>query len=515
LAGLADQVCTEGWLTAPSDQAEGRRTGALVARIEAIWLAFLVEQDMVASASVKESFLFVPISLALLSLAGCRHGENAGAPVDAAPPADGRLVADAASPTPDLPWLADGPRDPPSPPALTQWTHLLGIGSAVLGNSLAADRAGNVYLSGPVSKALDGNPYAGTGDVFVAKYDTNGAGLWTYEFGGPLADDGWGAATDQDGNVIVAGRTTNALDGNSYAGASDAFAVKLAPNGSRLWTREFGTPSMDQANAVATDQAGNVFVAGVTYGSLDGNPNLGEGDLFVAKLDANGNTLWMRQLGSAGWDGATGAASDRAGNVFVVGYTRGGFDGNPSSGEDDVCVVKLDPNGGKLWTRQLGTSGVDWAHAAAMDPLGNLYVVGRTGGGLDGSASFGEADAFVVKYDPGGERLWTRQWGSSKSDVARTAATDAGGAVYVAGESSGDPDAWGGAGSADIFLLKYDADGVEQGSLLKGTSRSDVANGMTIDQAGNIYLAGFTSGELDGNPNPTGSDLFLCKLTVP
>jgi hypothetical protein len=65
-----------------------------------------------------------------------------------------------------------------------------------------------------------------------------------------------------------------------------------------LWTREIGTSSADQANAIATDSAGNIFVTGVTYGSLDGNPNLGEGDLFVAKLDAQGATLWMRQLGS-------------------------------------------------------------------------------------------------------------------------------------------------------------------------------------------------------------------------
>lgn len=98
-----------------------------------------------------------------------------------------------------------------------------------------------------------------------------------------------------------------------------------------MWTREIGTSSADQANAIATDSAGNIFVTGVTYGSLDGNPNLGEGDLFVAKLDAQGATLWMRQLGSTAWDGATGAACDGTGDVYVVGYSRGGFDGNSST----------------------------------------------------------------------------------------------------------------------------------------------------------------------------------------
>jgi len=138
--------------------------------------------------------------------------------------------------------------------------------------------------------------------------------------------------------------------------------------------------------------------------------------------------------------------------------------------------------------------------------------VGQTEGGLDGNLSFGSTDAFVVKYDPNGNKLWTRQWGSPNRDVAQTVATNAAGAVYVAGQSMGNPDGWVRAGSGDIFLLKYDANGVEQGSLLKGTSRNDEATGMTIDRAGNIYVAGVTSGDLDGNPNPGGIDLFLCKL---
>jgi len=291
--------------------------------------------------------------------------------------------------------------------------------------------------------------------------------------------------------------------------------VKYDPSGARLWTREMGTTTFDQANAVATDPAGNVFVAGVTYGSLDGNASFGDGDLFVAKLDANGATLWTRQLGSDAWDGATGAASDGAGNLYVAGYTRGSFDGHPSAGLDDVFVVKYDPNGDKVWSRQLGTSTTDSAHAIATDLSGNLYVVGETSGGLDGNASFGTTDAFVVKYDPNGGKQWSRQWGSSNSDSARAVATNTLGDVYVVGESLGNPDGWLGAGAADIFVLKYDANGVEKGSLLKGTSHRDAANGLTIDQAGDIYVAGVTLGELDGNPNPGGTDLFLCKLTEP
>ena len=118
-----------------------------------------------------------------------------------------------------------------------------------------------MYLAGPVSVALDGNAYAGTGDVFIAKYDSNGVKLWTREMGGSLSDYGWAAATDPEGNAVVAGSTANSLDGSGNAGAMDILVVKYDPSGARLWTREMGTTTFDQANAVATDPAGNVFVA--------------------------------------------------------------------------------------------------------------------------------------------------------------------------------------------------------------------------------------------------------------
>jgi hypothetical protein len=447
--------------------------------------------------------------LLLLFLFSCHHEKSGGTSVDAAPPADGRANADRLVTRPDLA-LADGPFQPPSPPAVTQWTRLLGISTFSLGNSLASDRAGNVILSGRGAMVLDANSPAGARGAFIAKYDTNGARLWVREIG---ADQAWGTATDQDGNVMAVGATWNALDGNPSAGGSDIFVVKFDAKGTRLWTRVMGTTELDQANAVATDPAGNILVAGVTYGGLDGNPKLGEGDLFVAKFDPSGTVLWTRQLGSSSWDGAKGVACDGDGNVYVAGSTQGEFEGRARGGAGDAVLAKLDPNGTLLWVQQFGSSASDQANAVATDVSGNVYVVGDTEGGLIDNATYGDADVFVVKYDPRGDRLWMRQWGSPRAEHAWAVAKNAVGAVYLAGESWGNPDAWVGAGFEDIFLLKYDANGAEVGSLLKGTSGSDQANGMTIDYAGTITIAGVTEGELDGNPNPNGLDLFLCRLT--
>jgi len=137
-------------------------------------------EGVVTYTSMKWVLFWASASM-LLSLGGCHHDKNPGVVVDAGLSADGETRADASAPSADLAVLADGPDKPPLPPAATQWTRLLGVGSSILGNSLATDRASNLYLSGAASVALEGNTYAGTGDVFIAKYDLNGDRLWIRE----------------------------------------------------------------------------------------------------------------------------------------------------------------------------------------------------------------------------------------------------------------------------------------------------------------------------------------------
>jgi Bacterial Ig-like domain/Beta-propeller repeat len=284
------------------------------------------------------------------------------------------------------------------------WTRQMGTATADYAFGVATDGAGNVLVAGYTDGALDGQASAGGFDLFVVKYDANGAKLWTRQLGTAAGDYATGVATDGAGNVFVAGRTDGALDGQASAGGSDLFVVKYDANGVKLWTRQLGTANYDVASGVATDGAGNVFVAGYTLGALDGQASAGGYDLFVVKYDANGMKLWTRQLGTAGWDNASGVATDGAGNVFVAGRTDGALDGQASAGGSDLFVVKYDPNGLKLWTRQLGTAAADFANGVATDGAGNVFVAGYTGGALDGQASAGGYDLFVVKYQSDGRK---------------------------------------------------------------------------------------------------------------
>mgnify|MGYP000022815785 CR=1 FL=1 len=111
---------------------------------------------------------------------------------------------------------------------------------------------------------------------------------------------------------------------------------------------------------------------------------------------------WTKQLGSSSNDDAFGVATDSSGNVYVTGATTGGLDGNTSAYGNDLFVVKYNSSGTKQWTKQLGTSSDDVANGVATDSSGNVYVTGWTNGGLDGNTSAGEYDLFVVKYNSDG-----------------------------------------------------------------------------------------------------------------
>jgi len=141
----------------------------------------------------------------------------------------------------------------------------------------------------------------------------------------------------------------------------------------------------DYANGVATDSSGNVYVTGFTYGGLDGT-NAGNSDLFVVKYNSSGTKQWTKQLGTSSTDLANGVATDSSGNVYVAGGTYGGLDGN-TKGNSDLIVVKYNSSGTKQWTKQLGTSSTDLAYGVATDSSGNVYVAGGTYGGLDGNSN--------------------------------------------------------------------------------------------------------------------------------
>jgi sugar lactone lactonase YvrE len=190
------------------------------------------------------------------------------------------------------------------------WTKVLGTWKKDFANAVNIDSSGNIYVAGATEKDLvaeckkhkdECDKFGGGDDLFVVKYNSKGKKQWTKQLGTKRNDRATGVATDSSGNVYVTGYTYWGLDGNTYAGSNDAFVVKYLDNGTKLWTKQFGTPSSDLADGIATDSSGNVYVVGYTYGDLDGNTNTGASDIFVVKYNSSGTKQWTKQLGSSMW----------------------------------------------------------------------------------------------------------------------------------------------------------------------------------------------------------------------
>lgn len=223
--------------------------------------------------------------------------------------------------------------------------------------------------------------------------------------------------------------------------------------------------------------------------------------LLVAEIARSESVQWIRQLGTSQQDDSLGVSADGLGNVYISGFSLGSFGGS-ALGNGDAFVSKYDEAGNFAWSRRLGTTTSDTGFAVSADGLGSVYISGLTFGNI-GGASSGLGDAFVSKYDAAGNLSWSRQLGSNRDDVSYGLAADRFGNVYVGGYTEGN---LGGAplGSGDAFLTKFDASGSRLWTRQFGTSSYDEVRAVAVDGLGNVYATGDTDGNLDGTQSGAG-----------
>jgi hypothetical protein len=234
-----------------------------------------------------------------------------------------------------------------------------------------------------------------------------------------------------------------------------------------------------------------------------GGANLGA---YVNKVSGApyGSNIWRKAIGTTADDVAYAVASDPTGNVVAAGYTRGVLAGAANAGQTDVFVRKLlGTDGSTLWTQQFGSTGTDIAWAAGTDAAGNVIVAGSSNG-----------TAFVRKMAAAdGGLTWEVTMGAG---TARGVSVDGDGNVIATGETTADLGGGGNAGLTDAFVRKLSA---ANGSVLWtaqfGTADSEVGNAVDVDNSGNVFVTGNTTGDVDGgsgNAGDTGQDLFVRKL---
>ncbi|MGD1918437.1 MAG: SBBP repeat-containing protein, partial [Pleurocapsa sp.] len=257
-------------------------------------------------------------------------------------------------------------------------------------NDLAIDSQGNIYSIGSISAE-------NTNNALLSKYDRET--LFNSEsisISTEIRTEGIAITIDNEDNIYVTGNTDSALVPNIDSediGQSDVWIAKYRNGASGLeqvWIRQFGLNEFDGAMDITTDNEGNIFVTGETFGA-EGGGIPGEEYVWLSKYQANGDLLWTRQIDSSLGDLPQGVTTDDSGNVYLTGD-------NNEEGQNDVFIAKYDTDGNLLWTQDFGTSAFDAVNDLAIDDNGNLYLTGLTLSDLDGE-NVGSQDAWVAKFN--------------------------------------------------------------------------------------------------------------------
>ncbi len=367
------------------------------------------------------------------------------------------------------------------------WTKQFGRTSGgTTVNLITVDQLGNIYAKGTFSGNVDFDPGAGIALLsssyydtsFISKLDVNGNYLWARSLGtGNIRDTTKGIAVDSLGNVYDTGTFSRTADldpgdGTAFFStvASISFVRKLDKNGNYLWAKPFisttdteipydrdpDNAEVFNINNIAVDSAGNVYTVGRFVSTVDFDPgsnqtlltSTGESDVFVSKLDSNGNYIWAKQLGSSGNDVVNGIRLDDSGNIYTTGSFEGSGDFDPgtniatltSAGKKDIFISKLDNNGSYLWAKQIAGTDTNIAESIVLDRMNNIYLKGQFLGEMDvdpGSdvVNLNNPDrrsSFIGKFDSDGNYIMAEQISDLSVNAITIGASDS---FYIVGAS--------------------------------------------------------------------------------
>ncbi len=412
--------------------------------------------------------------------------------------------------------------------------------------NLELNKDGSVLMSNRMGRVIEQSPISYQGDKIIAsnfEIDNDIISFhleqfnkeqtlvidpnlqWATYYGGDYPEYSYSCNVDFSENVFIAGNTRSTFNiasgghQNNWGGDIDAYLVKFNSSGVRLWATYYGSWGIDNIGGVDFDAANNVYISGntssytnIASGGFD-NTLGGDYDAFLVKFDSAGVRQWGTYYGGTNNDGSQYCSVDHNGNVYIVGNTsstsnissaghQNNFGGGPLNG--DAFLAKFDSTGARIWATYYGGSNDDSGISCTVDDSDNVYLAGTTNS-INNMSSNGHQntngggyDAYLVKFNPNGTRLWATYYGGTLEDDGLSCNTNDSGDVFLAGLTRSTNNIFFGghqnnqAGNNDGVIVKFNADGIRQWASYYGGNDWDVINECTVDASGNIYMAGET-----------------------
>ncbi len=437
---------------------------------------------------------------------------------------------------------------PQAPPF--HWAHQIGGVNNDYVYDIITDNSGNLYTIGSFENTADFDPGIGTtnltsqgaDDAFIAKYNTLGNLIWVKQIGGNSYQYAENIKLDASGNIFVTGAFQGVTDfdtgpgtytlTNTTLGENDAFILKLDANGNFVWVKVIKGQANVSIRDFELDALGNIYSCGSFGLNTDFDPGVttftlnpvGWLDIYILKLDANGDFGWVINMGAPAQNSSPTALNlDAANNVVVSGNFEGTVDFNPSIatntlsslGLADGFIAKYTSAGAYVFAKQIGGANTQNCRDLLVDPTGDIYVCGHYLGITDFDPSItnftltpvGLVDAFILKLDNNGNFIWVKNFGGAgnTSTILRTINCDLSGDVYSSGDFSNvidvDPNLgivnYTATSNSDIFTIKLNGNGnFIWASQFSGNS-GGVTTNQYIDNLGIVYTVGLFADMMD------------------
>ncbi|MCP4633362.1 MAG: T9SS type A sorting domain-containing protein [candidate division Zixibacteria bacterium] len=322
----------------------------------------------------------------------------------------------------------------------------------------------------------------GGGDVWLLKTDSTGVMIGSKIIGGVELDFGNSICETADSGFVIAGLTA------SYgAGYDDLYVIRTDQNGDTIWTRTYGGTHTDEGKCIRQSSDGGFIIVGSTYSF-----GAGRHDVYLLKIDSNGDTIWTRTYG--GTEDDFGLSLDLVPNdgFIISGYTT-----SYGAGGMDIYLLRVDKDGDTLWTRTFGGFDNDRGFSVIRTDDGGYIVAGSTE-----TYGAGGWDVYILKTNQNGDSLWAHTYGGANTDFVRCINECRDGGFILTGQTLSF-----GAGSSDVYVLKIDSDGDTLWTRTFGGANTDFGYGIQQTSAGNYIAVGGTTSFGAG-----ADDVYLLKI---